>query len=463
MKMNRIAAAVAGLMMGATALTGTLTPSLTLASPITLDQAVERALASDPRISETRHLVEAARATVEEALAHGDLSLDVDAFLGLAPDSDDGFFTNGTNSCTTLPCSVRQDDSLDGVSAWASLQFKIIKPLYTFGKIENYAAAARGQVEVKEGDVRIRRADTRLEVMRAYNGYLAARDTRNLLEDVLKRASNAVTLVERWLEKGSGRAKQSDLYALKTGKALLTKYLNQAKTVEAIALDGLKLLTDTPLDQELEVAERHIQPATMPGESLTALQARALERRPEVAQLEAGLRARRALVEARKAESMPNIYAGVVGSVSAAADRDGLENPYIYDPFDHAGATPVIGLNWRWQGGVTSARTAKAQAQVNALVEKASFARRGIPFEVAEQHHKAKNLADSVTTLKEGSRSGRRWMIASYADFEAGLEEAGKLADAFQGYVLAHTDYLSAINDYNMAVAKLTYTTGGFE
>jgi len=433
------------------------------AAPMTLDEAVERALASDPRINERRHLVEAARTLVEEALAHGDLSLDLNAFLGLAPEEQGGFFTNGSHSCTTLPCAVRRDDSLHGVSAWAGLEFKIIKPLYTFGKIENYSEAARGQVTVKEGDVRIRRADTRLEVTRAFNGYLAARDTRDLLEDVVNRAANAATLVEGWLEGGNGRAKQSDLFAVRTGKALLVKYLNQARAVEAIALDGLKLLTDTPLDQPLEVADRHIRPVEMPAEDLATLQARALEMRPEMAQLEAGLRARRALTEARKAEGMPNIYAGVVGSLSATADRDGLDSPYIHDPFDHAGATPVIGVNWRWEGGITSARTARARAELNALVEKAAFARRGIPFEVAEQYHLAKNLDDSVKTLAAGSRSGRRWMVASYADFEAGLEEANKVADAFQGYVLAHTDYLSTINDYNMAVARLIYATGGYE
>jgi hypothetical protein len=51
-------------------------------------------------------------------------------------------------------------------------------------------------------------------------------------------------------------------------------------------------------------------------------------------------------------------------------------------------------------------------------------------------------------------------MIASYADFEAGLEEADKVLTAFQGYVLIHSDYLSTVNDFNMHVVKLQYVTG---
>ena len=53
-------------------------------------------------------------------------------------------------------------------------------------------------------------------------------------------------------------------------------------------------------------------------------------------------------------------------------------------------------------------------------------------------------------------------MISTYADFEAGLEDASKVMTAFQGYVLAHTDYLSAVNEYNMYVAQLKHVTGDY-
>ena len=40
---------------------------------------------------------------------------------------------------------------------------------------------------------------------------------------------------------------------------------------------------------------------------------------------------------------------------------------------------------------------------------------------------------EMVEQLYAASRSGRRWMISSYADFEAGVEEAGKVITAFLG------------------------------
>ncbi|MBU4500446.1 MAG: TolC family protein, partial [Gammaproteobacteria bacterium] len=54
----------------------------------------------------------------------------------------------------------------------------------------------------------------------------------------------------------------------------------------------------------------------------------------------------------------------------------------------------------------------------------------------------------------------RRWLIASLADFSAGLESADKMTDALKNYVLAQTEYVRTINDYNMNVAQLARLTG---
>ena len=65
--------------------------------------------------------------------------------------------------------------------------------------------------------------------------------------------------------------------------------------------------------------------------------------------------------------------------------------------------------------------------------------------------------------MAQASRSGRRWMLASYADFEAGVEKSERVIAAFQGYALAHSDYLTTVNDYNMQVAELLRVSGGYQ
>lgn len=429
------------------------------AEAVNLDQAVTRALSHDPRIEEVNHLVDAARALVNEAQGHKDWAFDVNSFLGVAPAVNGGLFEGG--ACVPGNCQLRTDRyDLSGFSLWGDVTLSVVKPLYTFGKIENYTKAAEANVTLKQGDVRLRRGETVLDVKRAYYGYLAAHDGHLLLEDVKNRVDGTIEMVKQWLNEQNGNVRQSDLYALQSGSALIDRYLDEAGALEKVALDGLKVLTGAGLSGDLTVADRALTPADMPAMDLPALEQQALAQRPEMTQVEAGLRARRALVAANKANSKPNVYAGAAGFLSYAPNRDHLDNPYISDPFNDVGLTPVVGLKWDWSGGVQSAQVAQAEAELNAMIAKAAQAREGIPYQVAEQYHQVQAYHDAVAHMADASRAARRWMIASFADFEAGQQEGDKVVTAFQAYVLAHTQYLQTVFDYNMHVAQLLHVTG---
>lgn len=427
------------------------------AETINLQQAVQMSLAADPRIKEREQVVEAARSMVQEVQGNAGWRFSANAFIGLAPKVEGGFYRNGAYSGVT----PRSDgDRIDGVSDWTHLDFALIKPLFTFGKIEYYGEAARGNVDLKQGELRQTRGDTVYDTKRAYFGYLTARDTRVFLEDMQGRLNQSIGSVERNLEKENGESKQSDLYALQTARGLLSKYVNQARAVEKISLDGLKVLIGIGLGEDLAVADERIAPVPFPQVDLAEFQARALRDRPEMQQLEAGLRARRALVAAKKADRMPDVYAGVIGQVNYASQRDRLDNPYINDPFNGGGLTPVVGMKWDTVFGASSARVDQAQAELEALNHKKAFAVAGIPYEVSEAYVNAQANFNAQRELSEGVTAARRWMVASLADLSAGLERADKVADAIKSYVLVQTEYFRTVNDYNMNVAQLARLTG---
>lgn len=431
----------------------------TTAETLTLDRALELALERDARVQEREHLVDAAAALISQVDARGDWMLNLNAFVGIAPGVEGGPFEGG--GCMPGACELRDDRfDPDGLSPWFNLQFTLVKPLYTFGKIESYREAAAANVAVKQGDVEIQRVETALQVKQAYFGLLAARDTRLLLEDVRQRIADASALVEQWLESGEVEIKQSDLYALQSGQGLVSKYLAQAQGLENVARAGLRLLTGIEGDAPLELADTRLKPVDLPASELAELQQLALGQRAEMRQVDAGLKALRALVEARRAEAKPNVYAGVAGAAAYAPGRDDLDNPYISDPFNDYGASPLLGVQWGWQRGVAAAQASQAQAELNALIAKSALARQGIPFEVAEQFHQARAHREAVDRLAEAAQAARRWMVTSYADFEAGLEETDKIVAAFQGYVLAQTEYLRTVYDYNMFVARLQKVIG---
>lgn len=434
------------------------------AETVTLQQAVQMSLAADPRIKEREQVVEAARGLVREVQGNAGWRVSANAFVGLAPQTEGGFFRNqggDNNTCSTLPCSLNNTgDKWNGVSDWTHLDFALIKPLYTFGKVERYSEAAQGQVGLRQGELKQTRGDTVYDTKRAYYGFLTARDIRLFLEDVQGRLDSTLTRVERNLKDETGDSRQSDLYALQTARGLVAKYVHQARAVEQISLDGLRVLTGAGLKSDLTVADERIEPVSFPQIELSDLQARALQERPEMEQLEAGLRARRALVAAKKADRMPDVYAGVIGQFNYASQRERLDNPYLSDPFNGGGLTPVVGVKWDTVFGVANARVDQAQAELEALNHKKAFALAGIPFEVAEAYANARANHRSQQDLAEGAAAARRWMVASLADFSAGLESADRVVEALKNYVLVQTEYLRTLNDYNMNVAQLARLTG---
>jgi outer membrane protein TolC len=400
---------------------------------------------------------------LQEAEGSGGFRYSVDSFLAVAPGVDGGFYKGGSDSCSN-DCEPRDDayDLNDGLSLWGGLTFSIIKPLATFGRLENYQEAAQQNIYIKQQDVTLQRDETALQVVKAYYGYLTARDSRLLLEDTRQRLTSALDLVEGWLDDGSGKASQSDKFALQSGIGLIDKFLAEASALEQIAMAGLKLLTGRE-EESIELSDSRLQPVALPEESLDDWIELARANRVEFKQVAAGLTARRALVEATRAEEKPIVFAGVAGSLAYAPGRDSLDNPYINDPFNHAAMSPVLGMRWQWDQGAQPARVAQAQADLDALVYKASFARMGIPFQVQEQFFTMQSKHKAIAAMRESSKAARRWMIAAYSDFEAGLQEADKVITALQAYVLAYAQYLSAVNDFNNGVSKLRSVSGVFQ
>jgi outer membrane protein len=96
-------------------------------------------------------------------------------------------------------------------------------------------------------------------------------------------------------------------------------------------------------------------------------------------------------------------------------------------------------------------------------VHQASFARIGIPFQVREQYFNMQAKYQAIEAMRASSRAARRWMIATYSDFEAGLSPADKIINALQVYVLAYAEYLRAVNDFNNHVSKLRSVSGVFQ
>ncbi|MHB8920082.1 MAG: TolC family protein [Halothiobacillus sp.] len=433
------------------------------AQTVNLQQATDMAMNADPRIEEQRANVAAAQALIARVEGEGGVRASVNLYAALAPKASNGIFTNGTNTCPAgQGCTLRSDGNTlnDGVTVTSGITASIIKPLYTFGKLENYKTAAQYNKQLKSDEVTLAKGQTWLTVRRAYYGYLTARDTRQLLMGVRHQLADAEQPMKKKADEGKGAMR--NVYALENGLGLLDRYIAEAEGVEKIALDGLKTIIGVPLNDALAVADEHISAVKLPGGSLPQFSNQALADRPEMHMAESGLSALRSYVQARKAERYPDIYAGVVATAAFTPGRDRINNPYINDPLNQAFATPILGIKWDFNPGIISANVSRAEADLRGAVAKAQLAQVGIPYQVAEAYHSVHALDHQLAALDQARAAARHWMISSFLDFKAGLIDGGTLGMAVTGNVTTQVDYLKTLNDFNMQVAQLKVATGDY-
>jgi outer membrane protein len=268
------------------------------AETINLQQAVEMSLAADPRIKEREQVVEAARGLLQEVKGNAGWRVSANAFIGLAPEVEGGFYQGGADSCTCFSVYTRAPTatSWNGVSDWTHLDFALVKPLYTFGKIERYGEAAQGNVDLKRGELKQTRGDIGLRHQARLFRLSDRARHRVFLEDMQGRLNRSIARSSAISRKKPANPNSPTCMRCKPPGACSPSMCTRRARSKKSASTA-------------EGADRH-RPEFRPGRwptsassrwpfpqiELAELQARALQERPEMQQLEAGLRARRALV-----------------------------------------------------------------------------------------------------------------------------------------------------------------------
>jgi outer membrane protein TolC len=352
--------------------------------------------------------------------------------------------TNGfTSSCTQLtPCGFGIFDRVDAT---------IIQPLYTFGKITSGKEAAAGGVKVDEARVNQKASDIIMKVNEYYYGFLLARDLKVLVLDVKEKLDSAKEKVEQQLAEESKYVDELDLLKLKTFGGVVERYFNEADKSVELAQNALGMTIGLEKTGDFEVADQHLKQETRPLFDLDTYIEKAKLYRPEFTQLREGLRARQALIRVAKSDYYPTFFAAFYLSYAVSSNRDYLNNPYVYDPFQHIFTGTFLGLKWNYNFGITSARVQSAQAEHDKLLETQAFADAGIPLQVRKAYLElveANKISRRRTNLILPPESGsfRPWRTSTRR------REAKEIFEALRAYAENRSENYKAVYNYNLAL-----------
>ncbi len=435
---------------------------------VSLKDVIRMSLAVSPEVREQLQGVEAARGKLDQANAGYYPQLDLMAVFGpsqRAKANNDcltganGVANFGGNACTTIQTSDKKTSSpVTGVFGLTTIN--LVQPLYTFGKLSGYKEAATKGIAVEQARVEERKSDIVLRVKELYYGHLLALEGQGLLTDLKEQLDKALEKVEKSLASESPTADQVDLYKLRAFSGDLDKHLSEANKGVDLSREALATYLGLTRDQRVQLDRDTLEPEVRQVAGMDAQVSDALRLRPEMAQVRAGLDARRALVDVERSEYYPQFFAAIVGAFSGATNRSFIENPFVNDTFSQRGAGIIAGFKLHVDFGITGGKVRTAQAEYMQVEEKKNYAERFIPLQVRKARAELEEAQKSIEATREGYLNSRKWLVAAVANSDLGIGEAKDVADALASYARLRGDNFRAIYNYNLALANLDHATG---
>lgn len=424
---------------------------------LSLRRCVELAVRQYPKVQEAQARLAGKRAQRDVARYQPYSDFTLNAILTPTPlerhdvRNPDPVSTSAGSDVTAQPNGT----STNLVFSWQTSLTGTI-PLWTFGKITNTWDAADANISVGEHEVKKEQNDVKLSVRRAYYGVQLARDGLAIVRDALKRVDRYLPQLERKVQ--AGEADELDLLRVQMTRAELEARESEARQKESVALAGLGFLTG--LGAAVEVPDVPLKRVRHELSSLQRYVAAARLYRPEVNMARAGVLAREAQLRAERAKYFPDIGLVLGAGWIRIPDHVDERNPLVGNRNNVLGAGAALGLRWKLDFPAEAGRVAQAEALVEEVRATERYALGGVGFEVEQAFREAEDARRRLDAWTRAAGFARRWVIQVQQAIDVGTMEERDLISPAKEYALKRFSQMSAIFDYNMALAKLALVTG---
>ncbi|HSK10848.1 MAG TPA: TolC family protein [Vicinamibacterales bacterium] len=411
---------------------------------LTLEQAIERGLASSSRLAEIEARGSGARAALAGRQAADRPQASLQAGYTRTNHVDEfGIQVPGQ------PPRIIYPDIPDNARTRLDLQW----PIFTFGRTGALERAARAEVDATAFDLAAARGDLKLEITRAFWAVATSVEAVRVLEGSLERMDAALEDVRNRL--GVGLVPPNDVLAVEAQRSRQQLLLVQARNGLEQARAGLRRLTDLPAEAPVRTAAA-FEPPPPPPDEVAALVAEAMAALPERQALAARVDGAGGRREAARADRLPAV--ALAGGVDYARP-----NPRIFprsrewrESWDAS-----VQFTWTfWDGGRAAAALGEATAAERAARERLRELDRAIELEVRQRHLDLASARSAIAPASDAVRSAAEARRVVGQRFDAGVATSTEVLDAHVALLQAELDRTEAIANARLAEARLARALG---
>lgn len=353
------------------------------------------------------------------------------------------------------------ETSWSNIGPYFQVTGEAAQPITTFGRISSLRSAARHGVRAGQANVAVRRAEVAGEVYRYYHGILLARELLDILEDASDKLNGVRNRVRKMLDEGSDKVTTFDLARIDVYAFELEKMRIEAEKSIRLALGALQRALAIPYNVQFEIDDGRLRPIPDTVPDLDSLRVIALRQRPEITQVEAGVKARHFQLEAEKARRYPEVFIGMDWNLRESPTRTMTSsNPFANDSYNSRSVRAALGA--RWQLGLSDRESDIRRAQVNyqEMIRKRSWAKQSIELEVQKAYEDTRQAQEISQLGRRSLRAGRAGMVQMYERYDMGVASVRELLEAYATYLKSQADYYQALHNHHIALSELYRTVG---
>jgi outer membrane protein len=413
------------------------------ASPLTLEDAVARALATSHRLAEAQARREGAEAEIRVRHAAKQPTAVLSGGYTRTNHVDEFAVPQPGGALRIL-----YPDVPNNYVTRASFQW----PIYTGGRLDALERAAAAEAEASAADIEVARADLRLEVVRVYWALATATESVRVLDEAVARADAHLRDVRARFD--TGLIPPNEVSSVEAQRSRQELQRIEARNLRSSILEDLRRLTGITADilPADRLAARDPGPAasevgTPPVESPT---------RAETVALTARVSAAEERQAAAAAARLPTI------SFTGAADY-ARPNARIFPRVDDWNTSWELGVSvsWTlWDGRRVAAESAQAAAAASAVRARLAELDSVIATEVRQRQLDLDSARAAIPAATDAVRSATDARRVVAERFNVGVATSTEVLDAELALLQAELDRTRALANIRLAEARLARALG---
>jgi outer membrane protein TolC len=338
-------------------------------------------------------------------------------------------------------------------------EINAVQPIFAWGAINSAINAAEYGAQAAKKEFEARQKGVELMLYELYYSYLLAQEVERILIDAESTVNQIGSELERMQEENDPDLRERDVFEYE----IFVSEFEIQKTEVQQSIERIQRIWNYAMGDPSAIyqpLEEFLDPVPFEIEPFDYYQSQAMELRPELRGVDAGVEAYKHSVEAIRSQSLPSLYLGLTASYANTPNRPRQSNPFIINNTNYASAAVGFGIRQNLNISSIRNRVERERIEYNRVKDLRSALSDGIMLELNEQYMEAVVAETKVQQLESALRTTRNWVRHEQLNYDYGFGDVEDLVDSVRKELELRVELTQSIFEMNKKVAALFHASG---